>query len=54
MESHPQNPEFRNNPENFHPCMILRCFLFGLWFQVPVLLSSDFFKTKFFKTFFQQ
>ena len=18
MESHPQNPEFRNNPENFH------------------------------------
>ena len=20
MESHPQNPEFRNNPENFHPC----------------------------------
>ena len=21
MESRPQNPEFRNNPENFHPCM---------------------------------
>ena len=21
MESHPQNPEFRNNPENFHPCI---------------------------------
>ena len=21
MESHPQNPEFRNNPENFHPCL---------------------------------
>ena len=20
MESQPQNPEFRNNPENFHPC----------------------------------
>ena len=20
MESHPQNPEFKNNPENFHPC----------------------------------
>ena len=20
MESLPQNPEFRNNPENFHPC----------------------------------
>ena len=21
MESQPQNPEFRNNPENFHPWM---------------------------------
>ena len=20
MESQPQNPEFRNNRENFHPC----------------------------------
>ena len=20
MESHPPNPEFRNNPENFHSC----------------------------------
>ena len=20
MESQPQSPEFRNNPENFHPC----------------------------------
>ena len=20
MESQPQNTEFRNNPENFHPC----------------------------------
>ena len=20
MESQPQNSEFRNNPENFHPC----------------------------------
>ena len=23
MESQPQNPEFRNNPENFHPCELL-------------------------------
>ena len=22
MESQTQNPEFRNNPENFHPCMM--------------------------------
>ena len=21
MGSQPQNPEFRNNPENFHPCI---------------------------------
>ena len=21
MESQPQNPEFRNNPKNFHPCI---------------------------------
>ena len=21
MESRPQNPEFRNNPENCHPCI---------------------------------
>ena len=22
MESRPQNPELRNNPENFHPCSV--------------------------------
>ena len=22
MESRPQNPEFRNNPDNFHPCRV--------------------------------
>ena len=32
MESQPQNPEFRNNPENFHLCKIKivnlgQCFL---------------------------
>ena len=24
MESQPQNPELRNNPENFDPCMVLK------------------------------
>ena len=24
MESQPQNPEFRVNPENFHPCYKLK------------------------------
>ena len=28
MESQPQNPEFRINPENFHPCHTLPKFLF--------------------------
>ena len=23
MESQPQNPQFRNNPENLHPCINL-------------------------------
>ena len=23
MEGQPQNPEFRTNPENFHPVMLL-------------------------------
>ena len=23
MESQPQNPEFKINPENFHPCLIV-------------------------------
>ena len=26
VESQPQNPEFRNNPENFHPCYPTICF----------------------------
>ena len=24
MESQPHSPEFRNNPENFHPCMMYK------------------------------
>ena len=24
MESQPQNPEIRNNPENFHPCFYVQ------------------------------
>ena len=34
MESRPQNPEFRNDPENFHPCILVG--VLGL-----VLLSSS-------------
>ena len=36
MESQPQNPEFRNNPENFHPCICLSIRVFWLvgWFDL--------------------
>ena len=27
MESQPQNPEFRTNPENFHPCKFVIIFV---------------------------
>ena len=49
MESHPQNPEFWNDPENFHPCysdfpacfesinLIFRHFKKTHHFQVPGL-----------------
>ena len=29
MESWPQNPEFRNDPENFHPCLMKVAFKTG-------------------------
>ena len=36
MESQPKNPEFRNNPENFHPCVSIRAggLNFGLSFHL--------------------
>ena len=42
MESQPQNPEFRNNPENFHTCSELaefseNCFA-GLSFHFHSLI----------------
>ena len=30
MESQPQKPEFRINPENFHPCIGLYCLQYML------------------------
>ena len=35
MESQPQNPEFRNNPENFHPCK-----LFRLTFSISICVEK--------------
>ena len=31
MEGQPQNPEFRINPENFHPCYLLVVDNFGVY-----------------------
>ena len=31
MESQPQNPEFRNNPENFHLCIAYVTVKDDLW-----------------------
>ena len=37
MESQPQNPEFRNNPENFHPCTTLLVTLIMEICSIPVV-----------------
>ena len=39
MESQPQNSEFRNNPENFHPCFM--CFSFYQNFTASSRNSVD-------------
>ena len=39
MESRPKNPEFRNNPENFHPCTIPNA-----TYQGPLNLTEEVFK----------
>ena len=40
MESQPKIPEFRNNPENFHPCdMVLPVLLGSLGVYLIFLLS---------------
>ena len=40
MESQPQNPEFSNNPENFHPCMHFKTFLL---YSIIFSVRNDFF-----------
>ena len=39
MESKSQTPEFRNNPENFHPC------IFGGYFHLALLAVKTTVKT---------
>ena len=41
MESQPQNPEFRINPENFHPCIIINFSLGLINFKEPSTLKRD-------------
>ena len=40
MESQPQNPEFRNNPENFHSCK-LPIKIIPVCFWLPHLLRGS-------------
>ena len=35
MESQPQNPEFRNNPENFHPWISTKILFRPIYIQKP-------------------
>ena len=39
MESQPENPEFRNNPENFHPCNKLTKFMIDLIVNIDPFIS---------------
>ena len=36
MESQPQNPEFRNNPENFHPCILFSFSSKQIWCAIAI------------------
>ena len=60
MDSQPQNPEFRINHENFHPCIIkgLHCTSLNLCmlgnFHAFFDVIKFFLKINFFKTFFQE
>ena len=41
MESQPQSPEFRNNPENFHPWLHHKKPVFGVSETERVLVSNQ-------------
>ena len=38
MESRPQNPEFMNNPENFHPCNPFQSEIIFITIKINILL----------------
>ena len=40
MESQPQNPEFRYNPENFHPCICKKSFFNSSAANHDLILSA--------------
>ena len=48
METQPQNPEFRINPENFHPCECIIMTVKNKTIQaqcLPILFSTKIFPT---------
>ena len=44
MESQPQNPDLRNNPENFNPCIIT--LVIGLARLIEILVNRSIYKRK--------
>ena len=40
MESQPQNPEFRNNPENFHPCVMSATYI-QMQSRQPLIMKAN-------------
>ena len=46
MESQPQNPEFRNNPENFHQCIAMYANLQASYVQNFIQLCTYFTTTQ--------
>ena len=42
MESQPQNPEFRNNPENFHPCHYYNYTNMAHAFNIDISLNDNY------------
>ena len=42
MESQPQNPEFCNNPENFHPLHCIHAYLFRISIIIGIRIYDHF------------
>ena len=46
MEGQPKNPEFRINPEIFHPCLILKCGKLSLFIIKSIITAKIVYNAK--------